>query len=216
MEWKFESGIVASRKRVLNSFDQRVYYVRYKTETNLRRLITASFTYSKIQIEDKEKFIESLVTKDKTVYVDSLAKVGKPIPKMSKVVTIMDFDISEKDQQPKDPKLIEREFELMTNLEEDDQVDNYLSLKHFEANLRSCGYEKCICTLTNDEECKRRIDEILANPNKETAETSTDTGVTQELPSQTVAYLRRILELETLLAKQTEELNSLKESTINN
>ena len=208
-DWKFETGIVATRKRVLNAFDQRVYYIRYKSGTNLRRLITASFTYSKLAVEDKEKFIESIITKDKSVYVDSLIKVGKPIPNMSKVVTIMDFDISEKDQQPKDPKLIERDFELVTNIEGDDQVNNYLSLKHFEANLRSCGYEKCICTLTNDEECKRRIDEILSNPNKETA-SEPSTSITQELPSQTVAYLKRILELETLVARQTEELNSLR------
>ena len=210
MEWKFESGIVATRNRSLNTFVQRVYYIRYKSQTNLRRLITASFTYSKLQVEDKAKFIESIVTKDKAVYVDSLAKVGKPIPNMSKVATIMDFDISEKDQQPKDPKQIERDFELVTNDEGENQVDNYLSLKHFEANLRSCGYEKCICTLTNDEECKRRIDEILTNLNKETAETVNPAPTVQELPSETVAYLKRILELEALVAKQTEELNTLR------
>lgn len=208
MDWKFESGIVAVRNKPYNTFLQRVYYVRYRSPGNLRRLITTSFTYSKLDSEARTKFIESLTSKDKQVFLESLNTTGKIVPSMSKVITIMDFDISEKgaDQQPRDPRTIEKSFEIMTNDSQDE--NNFLTLAHFERNLPSAGIEACICTLTNDEESKRRIDEILTTTNKETFQAqSNSSGVSDD----SVSYLKRILELEMFIMKQNEELQTLKD-----
>lgn len=209
MEWKFEEGIVATK--TTGSFTHKVYYVRYKSETsNLRRIVSASFVYSSMEITDRDKFIQSIVTKDERVYMESFGKSRKIVPKMSKVVSIMDFDFSEKDQQPKDIKYIEKSYELLTNTPEDSD-ENYLSLKYFERNLPICDYRKCVCTLTNDDECKRRIDEVIANSVKETyIPPPPQPNTFDQIPGGSAAYLQKILELQTIIVKQRDEIKALR------
>jgi hypothetical protein len=156
--WEFESGIVATRNKTFNVVFQRIYYVKYRLGDR-RRLITAAFVYSKLKEEDKKKFITSILDESRDGTVQDVSSLGKFVKTMSKVASIMDFDVKEKDQQPSDPKSIEHVFEHMTKDIQD--PENYLTLSHFEAHLNECDVSKCVCTLTNDEESTKRISEVL-------------------------------------------------------
>jgi hypothetical protein len=158
-KWEFDSGIVATRHKTFNIVFQRVYYVKYKLGDK-RRLITAGFVYSKLKDEDKKKFITSLLDDKKEGSVDNVSSLGKFVGSLSKVASIMDFDVRESgDQKPKDPTSIEHVFEPITNDIHD--PENYLTLSHFETHLNECDVTKCVCTLTNDEESAKRISEVL-------------------------------------------------------
>lgn len=156
--WEFESGIVATRNKSFNVIFQRIFYVKYRSG-NTRRLITAAFVYSKMKEEDKKKFINSLLEEGDSTKPQDVSKLGKFVKTMSKVASIMDFDVREKDQSPKDPASIEHVFEHVTADIQD--PENHLSILHFEKYLPECDVSKCVCTLTNDEESTKRIIEVL-------------------------------------------------------
>jgi hypothetical protein len=156
--WEFDSGIVATRNKSFNVVFQRIFYVKYRSG-NTRRLITAAFVYSKMKDEDKKKFINSLLDEGEELKPQDVSKMGRFVKSMSKVASIMDFDIREKDQSPEDPKSIEHVFEHMSTDIQDSE--NHLSILHFEKYLPECDVSKCVCTLTNDEESTRRITDVL-------------------------------------------------------
>jgi hypothetical protein len=211
MEWKFESGIVGVRTNVYGSLAQRVYHVRYSSNTHLRRLITASFTYTKMSAENREKFIETLLASDSEEFKRVTETTGTLIPSMSNVIAIMDFDITEKDQQPPQPNGFEGSFHTMVNDSQDE--NDFLTLRHFELNLVKCKYDKCVCTLTNDEEASKRIEEVTTAPVKSSVTVSQAAQPfcpeTCENPELAKA-LKRIFELEAIVIQQRHTIEDLK------
>jgi hypothetical protein len=211
MVWKFESGIVGIRTNVFGAFCQRVYHVRYTSDTHLRRIITASFTYSKIVAEKKEEIIESLVNGDIQEFNKAVENTGTLVPSMSNIVAIMDFDINEEDRQPSGVGEIDGTFHKMHNSPQQSQ-DDFTSLVHFEANLGKAKYNKCVCTLTNDEESKRRIDEILT-PDVKTDDcerhSSSFSRECCEHP-ELINALKRVFELEAIVIQQRNTIEELK------
>jgi hypothetical protein len=210
MEWKFESGIVGVRSNVFGTFCQRVYHVRYSSDTHLRRLITASFTYTKLVSSEKEKILTSLVTGDMQEFNKAVGTTGVIIPDMSEVVAIMDFDIHERDQHPPNSGEVRGSFHEMHNHTQD--INDFTSLAHFEINLSQARYRKCVCTLTNDEESKKRIDEILSTNTKESCALPVTSQLSNEClenPELTKA-LQRIFELEAIVIQQRHTIEDLK------
>jgi hypothetical protein len=210
MEWKFESGIVGVKSNVFGAFSQRVYHVRYSSNTHLRRIITASFTYTKFVAEQKDNLIASLITGDVQSYTSSVDNTGALIPAMSNVVAIMDFDINETDQQPPKKAEVEGTFHLIHNDHQD--TNDFTSLTHFETNLSKARFEKCVCTLTNDEEAKKRIDEILVSKTKTThcpPEISSISRECCEHPELEKA-IKRVFELEAMVIQQQHIIEDLK------
>lgn len=205
MEWTFEKGIVNTSNNKQGTFVQRTYYVRYKSNTNLRRVIGAAFVYSRLSLENKQLFLEALVTKDNNLLKDSLKKTDNFIPSMSNVITILDFDIKETDQLPAPMETLLTNYDYMNNDSQEDT--NPLTLKHFETHLVNCKINKCICTITDDSECKRRIDELIENRSL-TMQPSQEEVFNVSIKDP-VAYIRRIVELESFVLSQQEEIKRL-------
>jgi hypothetical protein len=151
--WKFEEGILTTNSVSHTPVIRRIYYMRY-AKGDLRRLFTVTMVYGINNTRDE--ILDWAVSKVEGSL--SLDKFCKFIKSFSRISTIMDFNITETDQQPKPPTEIEKNFQYVTSDIEDE--NNPLSLKHFEKYLPQCSYEKCVCTLTNDEESLRRISEI--------------------------------------------------------
>jgi hypothetical protein len=211
MEWKFESGIVGVRANLYGAVVQRVYFVRYSSNSNVRRIITAAFYYSKMSSTDKDKLIFAM-TQDNDQTKDSLSSfAGVFIPSMSNVVGIMDFDIMEKNQQPNPHPNFEGTFHDVTNYSQDE--NDFLTLRHFETNLVKCKYDKCVCTLTNDEEAERRIKEITGCPLKQTTATQQRSDPLDENSCEhpeLLKALKKVFELEALVIQQHHTITDLK------
>lgn len=155
-EWKFDRGIVASKPISYTQMIRRFYYVRYKREFT-RRLFVAVFIYG----IDQEKNTDNILdwATGKTEGNPALKSLPKNLLTFNRITSIMDFDVREKDQQPKQFTELETDFDEIRDDIEDEE--NPVSLIHFEKYLGSANYEKCICTLTNDEESMKRIKEIV-------------------------------------------------------
>jgi hypothetical protein len=153
MEWKFDEGIVATKSIPHTPLVRRFYYVRY-AKGELRRLFNVVMSFGTNQTsEDIVRWVS-----ENNVTPEILDKIPKFVSAFSRVTAIMDFNIKETDQQPKKFEELERDFRFI-NPENTDENDP-ISLKYFEKWLPKCSYEKCICTLTNDEESLKRIMEI--------------------------------------------------------
>lgn len=188
--WKYDQGIVATKSQPYTNFKQRFYHVRYRNQDNdLCRLISASFVYGQSkdetsnpeddqakETETQEKFMLWLKEqKEREGNEDSdsdsddetnqrISSVfSKAILTMSKVITIMDFRLSEKNDIPTNVIAKETEYDILD--ENGTDKENFLHLAHFEYYLPKCGIESCICTLTNDEEATRRIKDITSSRN---------------------------------------------------
>ena len=183
--WKYDQGIVSTKNHPFTTFKQRLYHVRYRNQDNdLCRLISASFVYGipKQQSEeaatedDKQKDEKFLLwlkqnneedesdEEDNTETMKNISNVfSAAILTMSKVITIMDFRLSEKNDIPTNVIMKETDYELL--IPDGTDKENFLHLAHFEHYLPKCGVESCICTLTNDEEAARRIKEITCVQN---------------------------------------------------
>jgi hypothetical protein len=159
MSWNFVTGIVATANTQLNSFVRRVYYITYAKD-DLRRMFMASFVYTKLSDMDKGAFIASMMSDDRDIPIESMNENLKIIDKGCAVNSIIDYDIHEESQLPRDPREIEDLYEIVTN-EITDNEEDYRTLKHFEKYILICDVSDCICTLTNDEESHRRINDIL-------------------------------------------------------
>jgi hypothetical protein len=185
VNWKYDQGIVSTKNHPFTSFKQRLYHVRYRNQDNdLCRLISASFVYgipkqtseeTEVTEDDKqkdEKFLlwlkqnneEEDSDEDDTETINNITNVfSTAILTMSKVITIMDFRLSEKNDIPTNVITKETDYELL--IPDGTDKENFLHLAHFEHYLPKCGVESCICTLTNDEEAARRIKEITCVQN---------------------------------------------------
>jgi len=155
--WSFDAGIVATKPISYTQIVRRFYYVRYARGTS-RRLYIAVFIYG-INDETKTNKIIDWATDSKAVLPFDPSILPKSVMSFNRVTSIMDFDINEKDQQPKGFNELESDFEFIRNDLEDDE--NPISLKHFEKYLATANYEKCICTMTNDEEARKKISEVV-------------------------------------------------------
>lgn len=151
--WKFDQGIVSFKSIPHTPLVKRYYYVRY-AKGELRRLFSVIMSFA------TEGYTEDLLrwASDKSIRPEILAKAPKFLNTFSRVVTIMDFNITEKDQQPKRLEELEKDFRFMRA--DIDSDEDPISLKYFEKMLPNCSFEKCVCTLTNDEESLKRIREV--------------------------------------------------------
>lgn len=158
MNWEFVSGIVSTEVSPVDSFVRRIYYATYK-RGELRRMLVASFVYTKIENFDKESFVNALLA-GQSPNIESINSNLKVIEKGCTLGSITDYNILEESQLPEDPKSIEQLYEVLTNNPSDSEED-YKTLKHFEKYLKMCDVSECVCTLTNDEESTKRVNEIL-------------------------------------------------------
>lgn len=154
IEWRFEEGIVALKSVAHTPLVRRLYYVRY-ARGSLRRLFTVVMAFG---LNNTKEDIVNWATGEASVssFINSHPSF---VSSFSRVTSIMDFTIDEADQQPVDMKLLEKEYKTIRDDIEDE--NDPLSLNYFEKYLPRCNYEKCVCTLTNDEESERRIREIF-------------------------------------------------------
>jgi hypothetical protein len=159
MGWKFESGIVTTTHTPISSFVRRVYYVTYE-RGHVRRTIMASYVYTKIESLNKEEFIETLMDDPANLHLEHMDEKLKIVEQSCSVGTITDFDVNELSQLPQDPKEIEDIYEIMTD-EPTDTEEQYWTRKHFEKYLGICDVSECVCTITEDEESKKRIRDII-------------------------------------------------------
>jgi hypothetical protein len=161
MGWKFHSGIVTTTHAPISTFVRRIFYVTYE-RGHIHRTILASFVYTKIEKVDTEEFITTLMEDPQNLKLENLNANLKVVEQSCSVGSITDFDIHEISQLPQDPREIEDIYEVMTN-NPDDQENQYWTRKHFETYLGICDVSECVCTLTEDEESKKRIGEILVS-----------------------------------------------------
>jgi len=159
MGWKYHSGIVTTSHAPVSTFLRRIFYVTYE-RGHVHRTIMASFVYTKIETFDKEKFVECLMEEPENLNLESMDVNLKVVKQSCSVGSITDFDIYELSQLPQDPKDIEDIYEVMTD-EPEDSEDQYWTRKHFEKYIVICDVSECVCTLTEDEESRKRINEIL-------------------------------------------------------
>jgi hypothetical protein len=159
MVWKFESGIVTTTHTPISSFVRRVYYVTYE-RGNTRRTIMASYLYTKIESLNKEEFIDTLIQDPEKLQLEHMDENLKVVEQSCSVGTITDFNVQELSQLPQNPKDIEDLYETMTD-EPTDNENQYWTRKHFEKYLGICDVSECVCTITEDEESKRRIRDII-------------------------------------------------------
>lgn len=153
--WKFDEGIMALKSVAHTPLVRRFYYVRY-VKGSLRRLFTVVMAFG---LNNTREDIMNWAVGSESIS-SSIDNLPKFVSSFSHVASIMDFNIEETDQHPKDMKLLEKEYKIIRADIEDE--NDPLSLKYFEKYLPMCNYEKCICTLTNDEESERRIKEIFS------------------------------------------------------
>jgi hypothetical protein len=161
MGWKFESGIVTTTHTPINSFVRRIYYATYE-KGYIRRTIMASFVYTKIETLDKDQFIETLIEDPANLHLEHMDENLKIVEHSCSVGSITEFDTKELSQLPQDPREIEDIYETMTD-DSDDNENQYWTRKHFEKYLGICDVSECVCTITEDEESKRRIREIIGS-----------------------------------------------------
>ena len=155
--WVFDQGIVSVKPVNYTQLVRRFYYVKY-AKGDLRRLIMTIYIYG-VDSDENSKSIIDWATDEKIEEKPIFKILPKNLISFNKVVSIMDFNIHEKDQHPQSFKELESEFQVLDKDLEDEE--NPLSLKHFEKYLSTANYEKCICTLTNDEESRKRISDIV-------------------------------------------------------
>lgn len=210
MEWKFESGLVGVRTNPYGPLFQRIYHVRYSSNTHLRRVISIACTYSKLTPGDNIGLINALLESKEEDCRNKLGISGKIVAPLSNVVSIMDFDINEKDQQPKSPSDFDGVFHNLKNDNQD--VEDFCTLARFEKDLARCRYEKCVCTLTSDEEAKRRIKEIIECTKTNTCDDQTPESLDTESCQnpEFVKALKTIIELEAVIIQQRNTINDLK------
>lgn len=208
MEWKFEKGVVHTPSVTKSSFLNRQYYVKY-TNGKLGRIIGTSYVYSKVNPENKQLFIEALLTKNKELYENNIKVDMNFVPKMSDVITIIDFDEKELTQQPAKIETMLKSFEYLDPKLDDE--NNHLSIKHFEKYLVKCRINKCVCTVTDDTECQNRVNEILQNGTTMDPQSVPKAGFYSSLIGDPMMYINKIIELEKFVVSQQEEIKSLQD-----
>jgi hypothetical protein len=161
MGWKFYSGIVTTTHAPISSFIRRIFYVTYE-RAHVHRTILASFVYTKIEKADPEEFITTLMEDPQNLKLENMNANLKVVEQSCSIGSITDFDIHEISQLPQDPKEIEDIYEIMTDAPEDTDTQ-YWTRKHFEKYVGICDVSECVCTLTEDEESRKRIREILGD-----------------------------------------------------
>jgi hypothetical protein len=159
MGWKFESGIVTTTHTPINTFVRRIYYATYE-RGHVRRTIMASYVYTKVESLNKEEFIETLMEDPANLHLEHMDEKLKIVKQSCSVGSITDFDVNELSQMPQNPKEIEDIYEIMTD-DSTDTEEQYWTRKHFEKYLGICDVSECVCTITEDEESKKRIREII-------------------------------------------------------
>ena len=158
MSWEFVSGIVSTESSPINTFVRRIYYAIYK-QGDIRRMFVASFVYTKVETFDKEAFVEALMA-GREPAIEPLNSNLKIVDRGCTLGSITEYNVLEESQLPQDPTTIEHLYEQLTN-NENDSDEAYTTLKHFEKYLKVCDVTECVCTLTDDRESTRRVNEIL-------------------------------------------------------
>ena len=122
-------------------------------------MFVSSFLYTKIENFDKESFVKALLA-GQSPNIESMNSNLKVVEKGCTLGSITDYNVLEESQLPDDPTSIEQLYEILTN-DPSDSEENYKTMKHFEKYLKFCDVSECVCTLTNDEESTKRVNEIL-------------------------------------------------------
>ena len=190
MGWKFHSGIVTTTHAPISSFIRRIFYVTYE-RAHVHRTILASFVYTKIEKADPDAFITTLMEDPENLKLEHMNANLKVVEQSCSIGSITDFDIHEISQLPQDPREIEDIYEIMTDAPEDTDTQ-YWTRKHFEKYVGICDVSECVCTLTEDEESRKRIREILGD-NKAKNEVVATVGTSEEVMDEVVETVENIL-----------------------